>query len=234
MPPHGDRDGETTISLSDEPWDNDQWVEPEIWNPDQIRKKSPLPYVLLGGGVVALLAIALAIVFWPSSGGTGTPTANTPASAGEQSPGSESQPVSDSPSDSGDATDLNRQAGQVDSLLTEMSSTRSELGSVVTSGCTTAGLERIRNQRQEQLGKAKALDVSALENGTALRDALVRALEASVQSNQRYLDVAPGCPSDDDVAPINGQASQAKSDFIGYWRPNAEKAGLDVRGPDDI
>ncbi|XVQ11700.1 hypothetical protein ACQP1W_03695 [Spirillospora sp. CA-255316] len=234
MPPHGDRDGETTISLSEEPWDNDQWVEPEIWNPDQIRKKSPLPYVLLGGGVVALLAIALAIVFWPSSSNTGKPTANTPAAPGSQSAGTENQPVSDSPSDSGGATDLNRQAGQVDALLTEMSSTRSELGSVVTSGCQTADLERIRTQRQEQLGKAKALDVSSLENGTAMRDALVRALEASVESNQRYLDVSPGCPSDDDVAPINGQASQAKRDFIGYWRPNAEKAGLDVRSADDI
>ena len=232
--PPPSRDGETVISLSEEPWENDPWAEPEVWSPDKIRKqRSPLPYVLLGGGVVALIAVALAIIFWPSSSGTGTPTSNASAPPGNQSAGTQSEPVGDTPGED-DGTALNRQAGQVDSLLTEMSSTRSELGSVVTSGCEPSGLERIRTQRQEQLAKAKALDVSALENGTALRDALVRALEASVESNQRYLDVAPGCPSDDDVAPINNRASQAKREFIDLWRPNAEKAGLNVRSADDI
>ncbi|GAA2426681.1 hypothetical protein GCM10010191_44020 [Actinomadura vinacea] len=233
-PPPGGNDGETILSLSDEPWDHDRWAEPEMWNPDQHRKKSPLPFILLGGGVVALAAIALAIIFWPSSGGTGTPAANSSLPAQGQSPGAQSEPVGDSPSESGDATALKRQAGQVDALLTEMSSTRSELGSVVTGGCPVSGLERIRSQRQEQVGKAKALEVDALENGTAMRDALVRALEASVESNQGYLDVAPGCPSDGDVAPMNERASQAKREFVDYWRPNAEKAGLAVRGPDDI
>lgn len=230
-PPPGDPTGETTISLSDEPWEHEHWPEPEIWDPSSVRRKRTLPYVLIGSGLVALAAIALTIVFWPGSDRSGTPSANAPVPQSEGA-GPQSTPAGDPPSDSG--SDLNKQAGQVDALLTEMSSTRSELGSAVTAGCGTADMERIRTQRQEQLGKAKALEVDALDNGTDLRDALVRALEASVESNQRYLDAAPGCPSDDAVRPVNERASAAKREFVGHWRPNAEKAGLAVRDADSI
>jgi hypothetical protein len=105
---------------------------------------------------------------------------------------------------------------------------------VVTGGCQSGPLEQIRSQRQEQLAKAQKLEVDALENGADLRDALVRALQASVESNQRYLDAAPGCPTDDEVRPENERASQAKSEFIEHWRPNAERTNLAVRGSDDI
>ncbi|MFF5260149.1 hypothetical protein ACFY4C_14460 [Actinomadura viridis] len=230
-PPPGGPTGETTISLSDEPWEAEHWPEPEIWDPSSVRRKRVLPYVLIGSGLVALAAIALTIVFWPGSDRSGAPSANEPVPQSEGA-GPQSTPASDPPSDSG--ADLNKQAGQVDALLTEMSSTRSELGSAVTAGCGTTDMERIRTQRQEQLGKAKALDVDALDNGTEMRDALVRALEASVESNQRYLDAAPGCPSDDAVRPVNERASAAKREFVGYWRPNAEKAGLAVRDADTI
>ncbi|MFI0350630.1 hypothetical protein [Actinomadura sp. 9N407] len=228
-PPPGDS-GERTISLSEEPWEHEKWAE-EVWAPGPTPKKQALPYILAGGGVVLLMAIALAIIFWPSSQQSGTSAANTPTAGAGESPGSES---AGDPSATDSGAGLNKQAGQVDALLTEMSSTRTELGSVVTGGCAISDMERVRDQRKEQLDKARALEVDAMENGTEMRSALVRALTASVESNQRYVDIGPGCPSDDTVQPINERASQAKREFIDYWRPNAEKAGLAVRNADTI
>jgi hypothetical protein len=213
--------------LSPEPWAIP--AEPEIWRPPPPPKRSAVPYALGGAGVTALVAVALAIIFWPSSNGGEVPPANSPA---QQAQASASVAQSESAGDP--APKLNQQAGQVDTLLTEMAGTRVELGSVVTGGCQSGPLEQIRSQRQEQLAKAQSLEVDALENGADLRDALVRALQASVESNQRYLDAAPGCPTDDEVRPENERASQAKSEFIEHWRPNAERTNLAVRGSDDI
>ncbi|MFB4317442.1 hypothetical protein [Actinomadura sp. 21ATH] len=230
-PPSGD--GERTISLSDEPWEHEQWAE-EVWSPGPTAKKQALPYVLIGGGLVVLMLVAAAIIFWPSGS---DPAAGPAAGSSSAGPGGSSDPAAgpdgEEPTTTSDGA-LNKQAGQVDALLTEMASTRSELGTAVTAGCRTADLQRIYDQRQEQLRKARALDVSALESGTELRDALVRALTASSASNKTYVDMSPGCPSESDVASVNGEASAAKRDFIGYWRPNAEKAGLDVRTADTI
>ncbi|WP_395110645.1 hypothetical protein [Actinomadura sp. SCN-SB] len=220
-PPPGD---ETVTSLSPEPW---SIPEPEIWRPPPPPKRSPLPYVALGAGVVLLAAVALAIVFWPASDKDPGPLLGSPAQQ-TQVPDTQS-------GSSGDAAPrLNQQAGQVDTLLTEMAGTRNELGGAVTGGCQTAALERVRSQREEQLAKARNLQVDALENGPELRDALIRALEAAIESNRRYLAVAPGCPTESEVASVNERASEAKRAFIDYWRPNAERAGLDVRDADEI
>jgi len=247
--------GETITSLSPEPWNVQQplpppgqdqfqqpfpppvqgpwqepWQEPAIWRPPAPSKRNPLPYVLAGAGVVVLMAAALAIVFWPSSSSAPPiPSVSARSLGATPGTGEESSPAGDS---AGPA--LNQQAGQVDALLTEMAGTRAELASAVTGGCELGPLEAVRSQRQEQLAKARDLRVEALENGTRLRDALVRALEAAVASNQRYLDAAPGCPTDDEVASENARATQAKSEFVEYWRPNAEKAGMQVRTPADI
>ncbi|MDL4772826.1 hypothetical protein [Actinomadura xylanilytica] len=230
LPPQPPSPGEATFSLSPEPWE-----EPAIWQPPPPRKRRG-PYLLIAAGVMVLAAVALGIVFWP--GGSG----KTAGGAGTSGPPSQSQggteTASGSPSDAPTTTaagaDLTQQARAVDALLAEMKGTRSDLGSVVTGGCERAGLERIRDARQEQLGKARALEVGALTSGTDLKDALVRALDASVESNQRYLNAAPGCPSDEEVADINQRASDAKNEFIGYWGPVAEQAGLPARSPDTI
>jgi hypothetical protein len=250
--------GETVTSLSPEPWNvqqplsrypppvqypdqqpgrqpgrgsfPDPFQEPAIWQPPAPRQRSPLPYVLAGAGVVLLMAVALAIIFWPSSSSAPPPPA-VPGQSSGAAPGTGEQ---NSPAGDSSAPALNQQAGQVDALLTEMAGTRAELASAVTGGCQIGALESVRSQRQEQLAKARELQVDALENGTAMRDALVRALEAAVASNQRYLDVAPGCPTDDMVSAENARATQAKSEFVEYWRPNAEKAGLQVRSAADI
>jgi hypothetical protein len=182
-----------------------------------------MPYVLAAIGAVVLVGVALAIVFWPSGSG---PSGGSGNGGG---PPSTLQSRSETPKG-----DLDAQAKAVDALLAEMAATRSELGTVVVDGCRPDGVQRVLDARRSQLEKARALDVSALDDGTALKDALVRALEASTESNQRYLDAAPGCPADGEVADVNQRASDAKNDFIGRWTPIAQRAGLPARTADDI
>ncbi|MCP2337273.1 hypothetical protein [Actinomadura rupiterrae] len=228
-PPPAGPPGEHTITLSPEPWA----AEPQVWSPPPPQKKKP-PYLLIATGLVVLAAVALGIVFWPTGSskanraGDNTPT--TPQQT--QSATTQSQPSdtpSTQPSSPSPSGDLQAQAGKVNALLDQMASTRSELQSVLTGGCETSGLEQIRGERQTQLSTAQGLEVSALDNGQQLKDALVRALEASVASNQKYISLSPGCPSDDDVADVNQQATDAKREFIGYWNQVAGKANLSPR-----
>ncbi|NVI92019.1 hypothetical protein [Actinomadura sp. BRA 177] len=218
MPPSQER----SIPLSPEPW-----AEPAIWQPPAPAGKSRLPYFLGAAGFVLLIGVALAIVFWPS----GSNSPETPPAAVQQSTPPPSQGTVSQTEETGD---VDAQAGAVNTLLDEMGSTRSDLGTVVEEGCTTSGLQRILDERQGQLEKARGLEVSALDDGVQLKDALVRALEASTESNQRYLDVAPGCPTDEEVSDVNSRASNAKSEFIGYWTPIADQTGLPPRTESDI
>ncbi|GAA1807009.1 hypothetical protein [Actinomadura chokoriensis] len=223
MPPSEER----SIPLSPEPW-----AEPAIWQPPKPPGKSRLPYFLGAAGVVLLIGVALGIVFWPS--GSSGPE-NPPAAVRPSAPSSQGTVSETGETGATEGTgDADAQAGAVNDLLDDMGRTRSDLGTVVEEGCTSSGLQRILDERSGQLEKARALDVGALDNGTQMKDALVRALEASTESNQRYLDVAPGCPSDDEVSDVNSRASNAKSEFIGYWTPIAEKAGLPSRTESDI
>ncbi|XRQ10884.1 hypothetical protein ACN3XK_08300 [Actinomadura welshii] len=228
--------GETSTPLSPEPWAQsmspEPWAEPAIWQPPAPPKKSRTPYFLAAAGTVLLLGVALGIVFWPSgSDSAAQPSGDSPSV----------QAVSPAPDDSAGATgegpgdgDAEEQAGAVDDLLDDMGGTRRELGGVVVAGCPAAGLQRVLDSRRDQLERARALDVSALDGGPPMKDALVRALEASTESNQRYLDVAPGCPSESEVADVNQRASSAKSEFLGYWSSVAAENGLPARSESDI
>ncbi|WP_141578656.1 hypothetical protein [Actinomadura sp. WMMA1423] len=219
MPPGEER----TTQLSPEPWA----AEPAIWQPPAPPKRSMVPYFLGAAGVVLLIGLAVGIVFWPS-GSDAPPTAASGPSAGQSQ---DVASASDTPTTEGD---LDAQAAAVNGLLEEMGGTRSDLGAVVAQDCPVSGVRRVLDARRAQLEKARGLEVGALLNGEEMKDALVRALEASTESNQRYLDGAPGCPSEGEVADVNQRASSAKSEFIGYWNPVAEKAGLPTRGESDI
>ncbi|MEU9839400.1 hypothetical protein AB0C69_09290 [Actinomadura sp. NPDC048032] len=222
MPPAEER----TTHLSPEPW-AEPWSEPAIWQPPAPPKRSTMPYFLGAAGVVLLIGVALGIVFWPSGSNSSPPAASGPSTGQSQGVAS----ASDSPTSEGD---LDAQARAVNDLLEEMGGTRSELGTVVTQGCPVSGVRRVLDARRGELEKARALEVSALLDGEEMKAALVRALEASTESNQRYLAGAPGCPSESEVADVNQRASSAKNEFIGYWNVVAEKAGLPTRTESDI
>ncbi len=213
--------GERTMSLSQEPWN-----DPPIWQPPPPPARRGPPYLLIAAGVAFLTVVALLIVFWPAgdrsapSPGAASAPATSPGESGEPEPSTEESP-------GGDAA----QARAVDALLTEMATTRADLGGVVQRGCLPGELRDIRSARQEQLGRAQSLEVSGLPEGTALREALTSALQASVDSNDRYLTYAPGCPSDGDsvIASANDRASAAKRTFLGLWNPIAQEQGLTTR-----
>ncbi|MEV5824893.1 hypothetical protein AB0L25_04895 [Spirillospora sp. NPDC052242] len=236
MPPGAP--GETSIPLSPEPW-----AEPAIWQPPAPPKRSRRPLVLVAAGAVALALIAFGIVFWPSgsdpasgnglSSGTSTTGEGT---TGEGTTGDTPTPGAEEPEPEpqSDAA-FREQAEAVDGVLADMGSTRADLGSVVVDeDCSVSGIERVLESRRSQLERARALDVGALDSGAELKDALVRALEASVESNERYAAIAPGCPSPSEVSDVNQRATDAKNEFVGYWAPIAREAGLPARSGDDI
>lgn len=224
---------EQTTSLSPEPWA--VAPQPEMWRPPPPkRRNSALPYLLTALGVVILTGIALGIVFWPHTEKTAsvTPQQSNPVSAqGGQSP---SEDAGGDPTPSETNPDAKEQATRVDALLSSMMNTRTELGGVVTSGCTTSGLQRIRSQREQQLSTAEGLEVDGLDNGTQLKEALTKALRISVESNRLYLANAPGCPSDAAAEDVNSRASQAKAEVIQYWNPIAGQHGLSTRDSSSI
>ncbi|WP_147339589.1 hypothetical protein [Actinomadura spongiicola] len=213
---------ETSTRLSPEPW-----AEPAIWRPPAPPKRSKAPYLLVAG-VVLLVVVALGIVFWPSGSDPSAGSGGGGGASTRQSPNvvPESEPA--------DTQAADAQARAVDVLLADMATTRSDLGTVVVGGCERSGLQRVLDARTSQLEKARALKVDALTGGTQMQEALIRALEASAESNQRYLDVAPGCPPESEVIGVNQRASDAKNEFIGYWSPIARQAGLVERTADDI
>ncbi|NDU77880.1 hypothetical protein GWI34_35510 [Actinomadura sp. DSM 109109] len=223
MPPSEER----TTHLSPEPW-AEPWSEPAIWKPPAPPKRSTMPYFLGAAGVVLLIGLALGIVLWPR-GSASPPATGTPPSV---VPSEGVASASETPAGNGD--DLDAQARTVDELLKEMGGTRSDLATVVTQGCPVSGVQRVLDARRSELEKARGLEVSALLDGEEMKAALVRALEASTESNQRYLAGAPGCPSESEVADVNQRASSAKSEFIGYWNVVAEKVGLPTRTESDI
>ncbi|MBO2455930.1 hypothetical protein J4573_53270 [Actinomadura barringtoniae] len=234
-PPYESAHGETSISLGREPWD-----EPEIWQPpppSNQRRRSAMPYVVIGGGVTILVLVALLIIVWPhDKNDNANPPLTQQGSSETEQTTTDTGTAEPTDTESGSPTasaDVTAQAGKVDSLLNDMTSTRRELGTVTGDGdCDSAGLTRIRDQRQSELGTAQGLDVSALQNGSEMKDALVRALQASLDSNKHYLSVAPDCPSE--ATEADQRATQAKSEFIQYWGPVADEAGLAARSADAI
>ncbi|GLW65324.1 hypothetical protein Arub01_35680 [Actinomadura rubrobrunea] len=217
---------ETTF-VSPAPWDEPQVQE----QPPRERRRRALPYVLLVAACAVLAAVAAVVL---RSGGDDADTAappggGSPYASDPAAPGAEPDATS-----SRNRNKAIAEAGAIDKLLEQMADTRADLGDAVTDGCPKSALQRILAQRQDQLRQADALAVDALDQGEELKDALVRALRASVESNQRYVDAAPGCPSESAVADVNDRASEAKAEFIRYWRPIAEREGMDPRSADTI
>ncbi|MDX6430949.1 MAG: hypothetical protein QOE54_3315 [Streptosporangiaceae bacterium] len=185
-------------------------------------------------------AVAACIAFWPTAGSApqGAVSPQTIAtSADTPAPGASSGIA---------------QAIEVNSVLDDMASSRSELGNAMTAAATCSALadalptiQKVVGERERQLAKAKSLEVSALDSGDRLKDALTRALQASLDADRAYLKWATnaqGCsgdtPSDSDLGRGNSisenQATPAKEEFLGLWTPIARQEGQPGRDRDHI
>jgi hypothetical protein len=142
-----------------------------------------------------------------------------------------------------------QQAQAIDGLINAASSSRSSLGGALSelANCgNVAGangvLQRVTQERTDQLSRAQQLVVRDLPNGEAVKSILVEALSDSLQADRAYLawaqDVASsGCGDDQnrragDAA--SGAATGAKQRFVQAWNPLAAQFGLAARAETDV
>jgi uncharacterized protein (DUF885 family) len=188
--------------------------------------------------------VAVGIAFWPT-GGHSPQSAVSPQTASSGGNG-----VAATPQDTGSGGAA--QATEVNTLLDAMTSSRSELGKAMTDAAKCSALsdalptiQKVVGEREQQLAKAKALNVSALDSGDQLKDALTRALQASLDADRAFLkwaDKAQGCSGDtptdsnfDRGSSISDNtATPAKEEFLRLWTPVAEKEQQPARDKDHI
>jgi hypothetical protein len=219
--------------------------EPEPWMPPPVRPRNRNGRFIVAAWLIVVVAAvaAVAIAFWPhGKSDKATPASSTPSSAAPSTEATTSAP-------SGDAK---TQATAVNTLLDGMASSRSELSGAVTDAQDCAGLDgaiptmqKVVGERAAQVGTANSLQVSALDNGDKLKEALTTAVQASLNADNLYLKWAndnKGCsgttPTDSDLSQAEDisqtQAGPAKVEFLTYWTPIAQQQGLPARDRDHI
>jgi hypothetical protein len=222
---------------------------PVPWRPPPEPKRRTAP-LLIGAWAIVMVAavVAAGIAFWPtgdpSPQGTVSPQ-SVVSSQGSVSP----ETAVAAPLDGGGGT---AQATEVNSVLDDMAGSRSELGAALQDAAqcaTLAGalptIQKVVGEREQQLAKAKDLQVDALDAGDQLKDALTRALQASLDADHAYqawAEGAQGCtgdtPTDADYERGNNisenQATPAKEEFLGLWTPIAQQEHQPTRDKDHI
>jgi hypothetical protein len=218
---------------------------PAPWRPPPEPKRRIAP-LLIGAWAIVMVAavVAVGIALWPT--GSGSPQ-------GEVSPQTAATvATSAAASSSSQDTGATAQATEVNSVLDDMSGSRSELGAALADAeqCSAlAGalptIQKVVGERERQLAEAKALDVGALDSGDRLKDALTRSLQASLDADRAYLkwaDNAQGCsggtPTDSDYERGNSisenEATPAKEEFLSLWTPIAQQEHQPARDKDHI
>lgn len=197
------------------------------------RKGKPSRGLLIGVGVlVAAAVLAVAYVMWPSGGQKGSPAANKTHSA---------------PSSTGKTTAAHAQAVAVNKILEASSTSRGQLNGAIGRARKCEGLaaavatmQKVAQDRQDQLNQANALQVGALKNGAKIKSTLAHAITISLNADQAFLKWAQesqGCqgqpkPNADKKQGerLSVQAGPAKREFARYWTPVAKAQNLPARG----
>jgi hypothetical protein len=202
--------------------------------------------------VVIAALTAIGIVFWPSKK---TPARNAFApQPGVSEPVTGSSGLGSTPSTSGSAPagTAATQATAVNSLLDAMANSRSEFAAAMTDAEQCASLDnaipviqKVVGERQSELSTAQSLQVDVLPSGAQLKDALTRALQASLDADNAYLSWATsskGCtgttPTGSDLDNGNqistSRATPAKQEFLQLWAPIAQQNNQPTRDADHI
>ncbi|WP_106402379.1 hypothetical protein [Actinocorallia populi] len=203
----------------------------EQWLPDEgPRWRGPLI-----AGLIAMLltaAIVVGYVFWTKDDDGSGRTASPPGTS--QEPGSTTSPDDAAEGDPA-AGDPQVEAQAVDTLLGDMSASRKKL-STITYTCANkdqdiATFKTAIEEREGQLSTAGELSLSALDNGEAVKKALVDALQASIDSNQEaltWLADEDGCDKDAAarLKDVTDKATDTKREFLDLWNPIATEQGL--------
>ncbi|MFD1540721.1 hypothetical protein [Nonomuraea guangzhouensis] len=215
------------------------------WGSRGPRRLTPLVFVGLALSGLALTWWFLAGRPWPFADGDAQVRQDeTPilAEVEEMTPTPETDPST------GEAA---RQAAKLDDLLTNSHSARSSLSEAIAraSKCEPDGrdtIQSITTNRRDQLTLARALDVTALPGGPALKESLVAALDASHEADAAFLSWArrhlgKGCTGTiaKDLDYRRGldrseAAQAAKARFAEAWRPIAETYDLTHWKANDI
>jgi hypothetical protein len=194
-------------------------------------------WTLVAAIVAAVVVVGLAasvIYGGPGDGAGGTASARSGASS----------PPKDA---------AHEQAVAIDKVLDESKPSRGKLQQGLSQmlRCSktdqaVAAIQRVADQRAEQLQQAKELKVDTLDGGDDLKQHLVDALAASQRADEAYLKWAKNYQAHDCSGPTTGdaaynagnsasaKATKAKSAFIDLWGPIAEQEGLPARSGAEI
>ncbi|WP_436758562.1 hypothetical protein [Streptosporangium sp. V21-05] len=202
--------------------------------------------------VLALSAVIVAV--WVLLARSGTDTARSgPAGSGGSSasptvppPTTTASPSPESTGDEGVA-----QAEAIDRLLSSSAAARTNLGGAIADvrECQRYGekpINDVTKARSRQLSTARSLEVGSLTGGTALKNALVEALDTSYRADaafgswaRRHLGGGCQSPVDTDTDyrrgnSLSAEANRAKTRFVELWTPIADSHGLPARLSGDI
>ena len=207
------------------------------------RSGRPLLWGLLSAA--AVIAVAAVVVIVLMNKGGGNPPANGSSS-------SASTPASSSP------PTARAQATAISNVLSSSSATRGMLGPAVNAieyNCASLSssqlssdvstIQTVARQRNSEYHRAFNLQVSALTNGSQLKNDLLTALQASLNADNDYLkwareEQSSGCfPAGNSAAFNNAggydnQAVTAKTTFANEWNPVAQQYGLPQVSQADI
>jgi tRNA A-37 threonylcarbamoyl transferase component Bud32 len=222
------------------------WTVPGPGSPDQPGWTGAAPQppkrrsgALLAGSAIAAVAViaaaAAVILVQMKHSSSPTPAPGLTATSPATSPlaSQEAARVNDV---------LNASAGSVTALRTALND---DMLNCANPARGVAQIQQVVSQRRAEYAQAKALSVGALANGAEMKTDLTSALFYSLQADRDYLGwarqqqlsgCAPQAGSGAHAAAgsAGGQASTAKSAFVGLWNPAAAHYGFRARSPDQI
>lgn len=215
------------------------------------QQRRSLLLVLVALGIVAILGLgAVAVLHFTDKRSVADPGPSR-THTGAATPTGSDTPTSAAASSPADPQALARtQASAVDSLLVTAMASRAtlttalnEADSCVNWSDARGKLTQVVNDRTLQVQLASQLEVSALDQGTQLRQDLVTAWQWSLQADQSYLAWVNWmirnnrCQHNSDQASAAAYSEQShapKDQFLALWNPIASRFGLPQRTRENV